>query len=137
MPKYSIGIDLGGTKILAGVVDKETGKILGFSKKKTKKDCGAEVIVEKIIKIINEALEEAKVSIDDIDSIGMGLAGQVDRKKGILIAAPNLHCFNIEFKKILEKEFKKPVEIGNDVEIATIGELKFGAGKGYDSFVCV
>jgi len=137
MPKYSIGIDFGGTKIIAGVVNKETGEVVGFSKKKTKKDCGAEAIVEKIIKIIEEAILESKISIDEVDSIGMGLAGQVDREKGVLIAAPNLHCFNIEFKKILEKKFKKPVVIGNDVEIATIGEMKFGAGRGYDSFVCV
>ena len=131
MNSYSIGIDLGGTKILTGIVDKKTGEVISFIKKKTKKDKGAEKIIQKIINSINEVLENSQVKLSAIDNIGIGVAGQIDREKGIIINAPNIDLNNIELKQLLEKEFNKPVFLGNDVEIATIGEMYFGAGKGF------
>ncbi len=137
MANYSIGIDLGGTKILAGIVDLNTGEVVCSAKKKTKKERGSEVITKKTVNIVSDLLEDSKISLDEIKSIGIGLAGQVDRKNGVLLAAPNLDCFNVNFKKILEEKYNKPTFIGNDVEVATVGELMFGAGKGYKNFVCV
>lgn len=137
MGKYSIGIDLGGTKILTAIVDKTNGEIITYAKKKTKKDKGIEKIVNKIINSIKEVLETSNLSIDAIDNIGIGAAGQVNRENGIIINAPNLDCRDLNIKDILEKEFKKPILLGNDVEIATIGEMYFGAGKDEKDFVCI
>lgn len=137
MSKYSIGIDLGGTKILTALVNKENGEVLSFEKKKTKKDKGEEKIIKKIINSINEVLESASKTIDDIDEIGIGAAGQVNREDGIIINAPNLDCKNLNIREELQKEFNKPILLGNDVEIATIGEMFFGAGKNEKDFVCV
>lgn len=137
MRNLAIGIDLGGTKVLTALVDKTSGEVLHFVKKKTKKEKGPEKIIHKIIKSINEILVEQNLDKSEIHSIGIGAAGQVDRERGVLIAAPNLDCFNLELKSILENEFGIPVIIGNDVEIATIGELSFGAGRGYLDFVCI
>lgn len=137
MSNYSIGIDLGGTKILAAIVNTQTGEVVFSSKKKTKKDKGADKITKKVINLVQELTDESGISIEEIQSIGIGLAGQVDRQNGILLAAPNLDCFNVNFKTILEEKFNRPVFIGNDVEVATVGELMFGAGKGHDNFVCV
>ena len=128
MQNLAIGIDLGGTKVLTALVNKDTGEVLLFVKMKTKKDKGPEKIVNKIIKSIREILTEEHLNINEISSIGIGAAGQVDREKGVVIAAPNLDCFNLELKSIVEKEFGIPVLLGNDVEIATLGELSFGAG---------
>ncbi len=135
--KYAIGIDLGGTKVLSALINKETGEVLMSVKKKTKKDKGPEKIMEKISASIQEILERGLVPNDKIESVGIGAAGQVDRENGILLAAPNLDCFNIELKKILESKFNIPVFVGNDVEIATLGEMKFGAGRGYKNLVCI
>lgn len=137
MSKYSIGIDLGGTKILTALVNKENGEVLSFEKKKTKKDKGEEKIIKKIRNSIQEVLESASKTIDDIDEIGIGAAGQVDRENGIIINAPNLDCKNLNIREELQKEFNKPILLGNDVEIATIGEMFFGAGKNEKDFVCV
>lgn len=137
MEKYSIGIDLGGTKILIALVNKETGEILSFVKKKTKKDKGPKNIMRKMIEGIEELLEESKKDIKDIRSIGVGSAGQIDRENGIIIAAPNLDCYDLHIKEILTGHFAVPVYVGNDVEIAGLGEQKFGAGKGCDDFVCI
>lgn len=137
MQNLAIGIDLGGTKILTALVDKTSGQVIHYVKKKTKKEKGQEKIVQKIINSIKTVLEEQQLEAKDISSIGIGAAGLVDRKNGILIAAPNLDCFNLELKSIIENEFKTPVYIGNDVETATIGELYYGAGKGFKDLVCV
>ncbi len=137
MSKYSIGIDLGGTKILTALVNKENGEIISFEKKKTKKDKGTEKLVQKIINSVNEVLVTSGKDISKIDDIGIGAAGQIDREKGIIINAPNINCSDLKLKDILEKEFNKPVILGNDVEIATIGEMYFGAGINEKDFVCI
>ncbi len=137
MKKYSIGIDLGGTKILIALVNRETGEVSAYVKKKTKKDKGPKNIIKKMLDGIEELLEESGVSKDEISSIGVGAAGQVDRVNGILIGAPNLDCYDLNIKQYIEEHFNIPVFLGNDVEIAAIGEMKFGAAKDYDDFVCV
>lgn len=137
MGQYSIGIDLGGTKILTAIVDKNTGEVISFIKKKTKKDKGIDKILQKIINSINEVTLESGISLNDIDDIGIGAAGQINREEGIIINAPNIECSNLNIKSILEKEFNKPVLLGNDVEIATIGEMYFGAGKDETDYVCI
>ncbi len=137
MKKYSIGIDLGGTKILTALVDRQTGEVIAHVKKKTKKDKGPKNIIKKMIDGIEELLEETNKTIDEISSIGVGAAGQNDRENGILIAAPNLDCYDLNIKKLLNDHFNIPVFLGNDVEIAAIGEMKFGAAKGYDDLVCI
>ena len=86
---------------------------------------------------VNELLENSHFDIAQIDSIGIGAPGQVDRERGVLISAPNLNCENLNLKAILEREFYVPVFLGNDVEIATLGEMKFGAGKDCEDFVCI
>ena len=137
MKKYSVGIDLGGTKVLIALVDRETGEVLGSVKKKTKKDKGPKNIIRKMTDGVEELLEEMSVSKDEISSIGIGAAGQIDRENGILIGAPNLDCYDLNIREFISSHFDLPVFLGNDVEIATIGEMKFGAAKGCDDFVCV
>ncbi len=137
MKKYAIGIDLGGTKILAGLVEKATGKVLFEVKNKTKKEKGNEKIADKILETLDELLKTADISINDISSIGLGLAGQVDREKGILINGINLECHNFNVKELIEEKYKIPVYIGNDVEVAALGELKYGAGRGFKDIVCI
>ena len=137
MPNYAIGIDLGGTKILTGLVNKGSGEVLFSIKQKTGKEKDAESIVEKIKLSVKELLDTSHFDIAQIDSVGIGAPGQVDRQRGILISAPNLNCENLNLKAILEREFYVPVFLGNDVEIATLGEMKFGAGTGCSDFVCI
>lgn len=137
MKKFAIGIDLGGTKILTALVEKQSGKVIYSIKKKTKKEKGVENIIRKTIEAVKEVLTETNIDKNEIDSIGVGVAGQVDRQNGILISAANLDCDNLKIKEILENEFDIPTFVGNDVEIAALGELKFGAGRGYSDFVCV
>ncbi len=136
MKKYAIGVDLGGTKILAGLVNTETGEVLASVKKKTQNQ-GSENIMEKIIEVVEKTVIEAQIAFSEISSIGIGAAGQVDRVKKVLISAPNLNCFNLDIGQALENQFKVPVFLGNDVEVATIGEIIFGNGIGFKNIVCI
>ena len=110
---------------------------MALLKKRTKKEKGDDIILQRIIETIEKAVCIAQIPVSKILSIGIGAAGQVDREKGILISAPNLECYDIELKNIIENHFNIPVCIGNDVEVATLGEMKFGSGIGYDNFVCI
>lgn len=137
MKKYSIGIDLGGTKILIALVNRETGEVVHWVKKKTKKDKGPKNIIRKILDGISELLEESKIPEQKILSIGVGAAGMVDREKGILVSAANLDCYDLNLKEKIQEKYNFPVFLANDVEVAAIGETKFGASKAYDDVVCI
>ncbi|MEI7474875.1 MAG: ROK family protein [bacterium] len=137
MSKYAIGINIGGTKIIAGVVDKEQGKVIGFHKIDTAHVKGSDSVLVKVIDSAERAICQAGVPYSQIGSIGIGVAGQVDRKYGILLSSPNLDCYNLELKFILEEHFDLPVYVGNDTEAITLGEMKYGSGTDFDNFVCV
>jgi len=137
MSNYSIGVDLGGTKIIAGVIDTDNGTVVEYSKKRTVKDHGKNSIIQNIIENVEKAICKAQIPVSKISSLGIGAAGQVDRENGILLSAPNLGCYDVNLKAILEKHFNIPVYVGNDVEVATLGEMKFGSGVGYKNFVCI
>lgn len=122
---------------MIALVDKLSGEVLSHVKKKTKKDKGPKNIIRKIIEGIDELFEETSVEKSEISSIGIGAAGQVDRENGILVGAPNLDCYDLHIRDLIFEHFNIPVFLGNDVEIATIGEMKFGAAKGCDDFVCI
>ncbi len=137
MEEYSIGIDLGGTKILAGIIEKQTGKVVFDVKNKTKKEKGNKKTGQKILETIDELIKKCDIPKKDIESIGIGLAGQVDRQNGILINAANLECSDFNVRELIQNKFNIKTFVGNDVEVAALGELKYGAGKGFKDIICI
>jgi len=136
--RYALGIDLGGTKILAGVVEVESGKVLGWSRKRTHAERGAKAISERVVETAREALEAAKLPAEvTLVGTGVGAAGQLDSEHGVVLASPNLPFENFPLAEPLQEAFKAPVTLANDVEAAAYGELYHGAGKGCPLFVCV
>jgi glucokinase len=133
-----LGIDLGGTKVLAGVIDVSSGKILARCKKRSRAEHGPTDLVERLQIAAEDALKESGVKRGDIDRIGIGVAGQIDRKNGVVLNAPNLaNMTNMKMAEIVEKGLGKPVSLYNDVEAAAAGEATFGAGSGEKDFVVV
>lgn len=130
----SIGIDIGGTKVLCGLIDSEDGKVLNTVKKKTG---SSNDLCEITLDLIYELLEETNLTCSQIEKIGIGVAGQIDRNNGIIISSPNLACSNLNLRKLIEEKYNIPVFIGNDVETATLGEMTYGAGRDYKDFMCV
>ena len=136
----ALGIDVGGTKIYAGVIDVETGEVVKTARKRTHPERGVDFFVKRLCDVAAEALDTADQSADSaVGGIGIGLAAQVDRDKGLILGAPNLAqgLVNYNIVELLRERFKLPVTLGNDVEIATYGEQYYGAAKGCQDFVCV
>lgn len=136
--KHVLGIDLGGTKVLAGVIDVETGKVLSTAKKRSRAGHGPTDLLERVLDAAHTAIDSSKVDPKSIGCVGVGVAGQIDRKKGIVMTAPNLaNMTNTPLADIIEKELKHPVYLFNDVEAAAGGEASFGAGKDAKDFVVI
>jgi glucokinase len=128
----SIGIDLGGTKVSLGLLNSQ-GKILISKKFLTGPENGADRITSDILDAVNSLKKETKKSIH---AIGVGAAGQIDRK-GIVKSAPNLPFTNYPLQKKLEEELEAPVMVTNDVRAATYGEWRYGSGKGVNDLVVI
>ncbi len=132
--KYTIGVDLGGTSVKIGIVS-EKGKISKKISVETKADEGPDTVVGQIKKGINEILNKSQKKIS---GIGIGAPGVVSIKKGTVENPPNFPGWKkVNLGKLIEKEFGKKVYVENDANAAAIGELIFGVGKKYDSFVMV
>ena len=132
------GIDLGGTKIQAAVVDRQ-GKVVGRARRPTPTDAGPAGVAAAMAAAMGLAVEEAGTSTKQLVAVGVGCPGAVDRKAGTLARAPNLPDWLDPFPlaKVLGDEIGTKVVLGNDVGVAVEAELRLGAGKPYDSFLGV
>jgi len=131
-----IGCDVGGTNIRSAVID-ESGRILGEAKMRALMEKGAKVVLGQIVDSFREAISRAKAKKEDIRAVGIAMAGQHDSKAGICIFSPNFGWENVPVIPSLQEEFPVPMFLGNDVNLATLGEWKYGAGKGYKWVVMI
>ncbi|MEI7541348.1 MAG: ROK family glucokinase [Actinomycetes bacterium] len=123
---FTIGIDVGGTKVLGGVVD-ETGKVLTTARKDTPRQ-GGSALTQTIADVAKELLEKYQVS-----SVGVSAAGFVSSDRKTMLATPNIADWNgVDLDNQLTKLIGLPVVIENDANAAAWGEAKFGAGKNQD-----
>lgn len=131
--KYVVGVDLGGTKINAGVVD-EYGNILKKSSAPTSKTGNRTEILDKIETLIKELNSEY-----NIDGIGIGSPGFIDSEKGeVLTVSGNVVGWSgTKIKYELEKRFDFPVQVENDANAAAICEGWLGSAKNFNSFVMI
>ncbi len=133
---YNIGIDLGGTNIKVGVVD-ENYNIVGRSNIKTNLPRPAEEIVDSIVEGVKLACEDAKISVSDVNSIGIGTPGTANRNTGVVLYSCNLGFNNFELGGMLSEKLGTEVFVENDANAAAFGEVVNGAGKGYKNVVVI
>ncbi len=117
---FLVGVDLGGTKILAGVFDEKL-RCKGRAKVSTKAQRGEGEVVERIAKCVMDAVDECDLNIKQIRGVGIGAPGAVDPEEGRVIFAPNLGWENLALQKELEKQLSLPVYIENDCNACTLG----------------
>lgn len=118
--QYLVGVDLGGTKILSGVFE-DNLKCLGRAKISTKGERGVEAVIERIVRVVREAIDECDLDIKQIRGVGIGAPGAVDAESGQVIFAPNLKWKEVPLKKELEKQLGIPVFLENDCNACTLG----------------
>jgi glucokinase len=133
--KYTIGIDIGGTKILTCLLNKNF-EIRSELKSKTKPDKGARFFIKSVVDSIHFVLREAKVQPRDVLGIGIGCPGFIDPDKGVIAGSPNIPFLkNFPVAKRISKAIGIPVTLGNDVQTGLYGEFQFGAARGYKNVI--
>ncbi len=132
----TIGVDLGGTKIYAIVLD-DNEKVIGSARNPSNGHEGAEAGLDTIAETIRSAIDDAGGNKADVQALGIGCPGVVDLKKGVLKVAPNLGWHDVPVRKHLSDVFNCPVTVLNDVDAGTYGEYKFGAGRDSGSLLGV
>jgi glucokinase len=130
-----LAIDIGGTKLAAGVVD-AGGTILVRGEVPTLAAEGPERVLNRILRLAENVLAAPRVSTDAIQRIGIGCAGPVDRRAGLILNPPNLPGWiRVPLVERIEKALGHPVVLENDANAAALGEFRYGAGKGASSLV--
>ncbi len=118
---YVVGVDLGGTKILAGVF-KSSFETLATTKLSTKAQRGVKEVIERIARCVQDAVDEADLSLKQVAGIGIGAPGSVNFDDGTVIFAPNMEGWkDVPLKKELEKHLGVPVFVENDCNIGALG----------------
>jgi glucokinase len=138
MKTYVVGVDVGGTNIKFGlvnssqsVIDRTNLATASFSRDRKK-------LINAIAAQIVGIIEKNGLSAKDIRGIGIGLPGLIDAPSGIVRLLPNIPGWrNVALKKILEKKLKIRVFLENDARLITLGEWKYGAGRGVANMVCM
>lgn len=130
-----VGVDMGGTKILAAVV-RDDGKIVASAKKQTRAENGPDQVIARIRETVRLAADGAHISLDDIAAMGIGAPGPVDAQKGIVFHTPNMPGWdNVPLGQLLSDSLGIPVFVENDVNMGTVGEFVLGAGRGTNDMV--
>jgi glucokinase len=125
--EFFVGVDLGGTKILAGAFTpalKNVGKV----KLSTKSDRGVEAVLDRVARCVRDVVDECDLDLKQCRGVGIGAPGSVNFEEGRMIFAPNLDWRDIPMKKELEKRLDVPVFLDNDCNVCTLGvhEREFG-----------
>lgn len=136
---HYIGVDLGGTNLRAAIADTDTGHIFHQRTRPTFAAEGQKAVIERIIDLITELINENAVSASDIKGIGIGVPGTPDIDRGVIKLLPNLpgKWLNVPLQELIQEQVQLPVALINDVRAITLGEWRFGAGRGADTVVCL
>lgn len=134
---YRIGIDLGGTNIVAGVID-ENNKIVAKASRKTNVPRAAELIFDDMAAAVKDAMSQLHITNEDIISVGVGTPGSVNKEAELIEFANNLGFDNLPAYKLLRERlgFDK-VYFDNDANCAALGEAVAGCGKGVKDFIMI
>jgi glucokinase len=139
--KWVIGVDLGGTNIVVGVlpIDGGDGEVLALKNEPTDAERGAKYVVDKIVLLIEEAradvVSQFGGSRSDFAGIGIGAPGPLNRATGTVIQSPNLGWRNFPLRDLISNAVNLPAVLDNDANCATYGEWWLGAGRNVDTLI--
>lgn len=134
--EYVIGIDLGGTKI-SGALSDVDGNVLSQYTISTNAFEGEEIVLNRVISVIEKVMEDGGKNSEDIKAIGIGSPGPLDAEKGIIITTPNLPFKNFKLVEPIKNRFGIPAYLDNDANVGAIGEFVFGAGQGTKNMIFI
>ncbi len=133
---YRIGIDLGGTNIVAGVVD-ENYKIIATAETKTNLPRTPEEIADDMAALVCEAVKNAGITMDEVDYLGLGTPGAVLAESGTISFSANFKFYDVKLGAMMRERTGKDFYIDNDANAAAYGEYIAGSGKDAENFIAV
>lgn len=137
MEKVSIGVDLGGTHLRVGLVDKE-GRIFKKAEGSTSVQDGKDRVIKRLIETIRTFQDEVKSESLEISAVGLGAPGIIDIKKGVMAVAPNLPDWvDVPLRNIVSDSIGIPVILENDANAWAFGEKWVGSGKDFQDFILI
>ncbi len=132
--QYIVGVDLGGTNIVAGAMPADGSRTLAVCDLPTQAEGGAEGVVDRIVSLIEQVIADVSASEGiaraDFAGVGMGAPGPLDRERGVVVVAPNLGWHDFPLRDVIAERVKLPVTLDNDANCATLGEWWRGAAQG-------
>lgn len=136
--KVFAGVDLGGTNLRVGIVDAETGSVLASRTAPTLAREGPEAVMERMAELVQAAITGAPAGADRPEAVGIGVPGVLDLERGLVLFLPNLPTTwpNVPLAATISAQVGLPVFLLNDVRAITLGEWKYGAGRGVDTMAC-
>ncbi len=129
-----LGIDLGGINIAAAVVNEE-GRILSRGRMPTPR--GAEAVAAAMAEAARQAIENAHITMDEIESVGVGSPGTIDPERGMVELWSNLDFYHVPLSAMVAERLGRPILLENDANAAALGEYAAGAGRGSSSMVAI
>jgi len=135
MEKLLCGVDIGGTKCSVALVD-NTGQIMDKINTCAHVDTNEEGMIKMVAELIVNLLDRNNLEKSDLKGIGLGCAGHIRFRDGVIITTSNLKGFkNYPLRDAFQKYFKSPVILDNDANAQAFGEFKFGGGQGYNDMI--
>lgn len=133
-----VGIDLGGTNIKAGLVDLDTDTLLATLSVPTLSREGHDAVMERIAGLVLDTISASGLQKNQVQGVGIGVPGMLDLEKGLVLFLPNLpgNWPNVPLQATITTRTGLPVSLLNDVRAITLGEWRFGAGRGADTMAC-
>jgi glucokinase len=132
--RYIVGVDLGGTNIVVGVLSEDGREVHAVRSQPTLAEGGAETVVDRIVALIEGAIAETSRATgarrEDFLGVGIGSPGPLDRERGIVIVTPNLGWRDYPLRDRISSQVGLPATLDNDANCATLGEWWLGAAKG-------
>jgi glucokinase len=137
---YVVGVDIGGTNCRAAVIDHAAAKIVARSLNIPSRAMdGEQYTAQQVVECVRQVLDNANLEIDAIAGIGIAVPGHVKPDEGKILWAPNFYgqWRGVYLAKPVQEALKVPVYLGNDANLAALGEFTYGIGKGYKHLVMV
>jgi glucokinase len=132
--RYVVGVDIGGTNIVVGVMPVDGSREIAMRSQPTRADLGAEVVVDRVVQMAEDAITIARAETgaarEDFLGVGVGAPGPMDRERGVVLVAPNLGWKDLPLRDLVQERLGLPATLDNDANCATLGEWWTGAARG-------
>ena len=136
---HFMGVDLGGTNLRAAIVDTDTGQFTHLTSVPTLARYGHDAVMTRMADLIEQVIASSGLTKSDVGGVGIGAPGVLDLDRGLTLFLPNLPGTwpNVPLRDAIADRVRLPTALLNDARAMTLGEWRFGAGRGVETMACL